>query len=147
MSWMIGIGLSVESSTEQDRMVKTIPNGVLTSATSSTETRPPHQLGGAHRLGAPYSSHRAPQRVRLRCGHRLRPCPRNGASRRAGVGWVRTSTVLTILPTLRQFLFASQHRLRMALGHGACLCMLLRHAVLARSLYPRPALDRHACKY
>jgi hypothetical protein len=23
-------------------------------------------LGGAHRLGAPYSSHRAPQRVRLR---------------------------------------------------------------------------------
>jgi len=25
-------------------------------------------LGGAHRLGAPYSSHRAPQRVRLRFG-------------------------------------------------------------------------------
>src|SRR6185436_1824647 len=31
-------------------------------------------LGGAHRLGAPYSSHRAPQRVRLRLWLRLRPC-------------------------------------------------------------------------
>src|SRR5712692_7244871 len=29
-------------------------------------------LGGAHRLGAPYSSHRAPQRVRLRYLRRLR---------------------------------------------------------------------------
>jgi hypothetical protein len=42
------------------------PNFVLGSRKSSTGTRPPHQLGGAHRLGAPYSSHRAPQRVRLR---------------------------------------------------------------------------------
>jgi hypothetical protein len=31
-------------------------------------------LGGAHRRGAPYSSHRAPQRVRLRFLLRLRPC-------------------------------------------------------------------------
>jgi len=31
-------------------------------------------LGGAHKLGAPYSSHRAPQRVRLRYFLRLRPC-------------------------------------------------------------------------
>src|SRR6185503_13345014 len=30
-------------------------------------------LGGAHRRGAPYSSHRAPQRVRLRCFFRLLP--------------------------------------------------------------------------
>jgi hypothetical protein len=30
-------------------------------------------LGGAHKLGAPYSSHRAPQRLRLRSFHRLRP--------------------------------------------------------------------------
>ena len=29
-------------------------------------TRLPHRLGGAHKRGAPYSSHRAPQRVRLR---------------------------------------------------------------------------------
>ncbi len=31
-------------------------------------------LGGAHKLGAPYSAHRAPQRVCLRCFLRLRPC-------------------------------------------------------------------------
>src|ERR1043165_2136095 len=31
-------------------------------------------LRGAHRLGAPHSSHRAPQRVRLRCFLRLVPC-------------------------------------------------------------------------
>ena len=36
---------------------------------------------------------------RLWCGHRLQPCTVKGASRRAGVGWVRTSTVLTILYT------------------------------------------------
>ena len=102
-------------------MVKTVPNGVLTSATSSTGTRPPHLLGGAHRRGAPYSSHRAPQRVRLRCGLRLRPCTVKGVSRRAGVGRVRTSTVLTILPTPRQFLFASQHRLRMTLARWRLL--------------------------
>ena len=29
-------------------------------------TQPPQRLGGAHRLGAPYSSHRVPQRLRLR---------------------------------------------------------------------------------
>jgi hypothetical protein len=40
---MIGIGWSVESSIEQGRMVKTVPNGVLTLATSSTylEGTPP----------------------------------------------------------------------------------------------------------
>ncbi len=38
---------------------------VLASLRSSTGTRPPHLLGGAHRRGATYSSHRAPQMVRL----------------------------------------------------------------------------------
>jgi hypothetical protein len=47
-------------------MLKIIPSSVLGSTKSSTGTRPPHQLGGAHKLGAPYSSHRAPRRVRLR---------------------------------------------------------------------------------
>ena len=47
------------------RMLKKSASGVLASFRPSTGTRPPHQLGGAHRLGAPYSSHRAPQRVRL----------------------------------------------------------------------------------
>ena len=42
------------------------PRFVLASLRSSTGTRPPHRLGGAHRRGAPYSSHRAPQRLRLR---------------------------------------------------------------------------------
>jgi hypothetical protein len=56
-----------------NRLLKKVLNVVLGSQTSSTGTRPPHQLGGAHRLGAPYSSHRAPQRVRLRCLLRLRP--------------------------------------------------------------------------
>jgi hypothetical protein len=46
-------------------MLKQSSSFVLGSSKSSTGTRPPHQLGGAHRLGAPYSSHRAPQRVRL----------------------------------------------------------------------------------
>ena len=46
-------------------MLKIIPSCVLSSTKSSTGTRPPHRLGGAHRRGAPYSSHRAPQRVRL----------------------------------------------------------------------------------
>ena len=88
------------------------PGGVLTVRASSTGTRPPHRLGGAHRRGAPYSSHRAPQRVRLRYFHRLRPCPRNGASLgeevvlatsgrggevTAGVGRVRRSAFLSIL--------------------------------------------------
>src|SRR6185436_7467192 len=48
------------------RMLKMVANIVLGSTKSSTGTRPPHRLGGAHRRGAPYSSHRAPQRVRLR---------------------------------------------------------------------------------
>src|SRR6185295_10315436 len=47
-------------------MLKTSASIVLASFRSSTGTRPPHSLGGAHRRGAPYSSHRAPQRVRLR---------------------------------------------------------------------------------
>ena len=47
-------------------MLKNAANFVLASFRSSTGTRPPHRLGGAHRLGAPYSSHRAPQRVRPR---------------------------------------------------------------------------------
>jgi len=47
-------------------MLKMTTSFVLGSWKPSTGTRPPHQLGGAHRLGAPYSSHRAPQRVRLR---------------------------------------------------------------------------------
>ena len=47
------------------RMLKKPASSVLASFRPSTGTRPPHQLGGAHRLGAPYSSHRAPQRVRL----------------------------------------------------------------------------------
>jgi len=47
-------------------MLKKTASIVLASFRSSTGTRPPHQLGGAHKLGAPYSSHRAPQRVRLR---------------------------------------------------------------------------------
>src|ERR1043165_5899959 len=47
-------------------MLKIIPSCVLSSTRSSTGTRPPHRLGGAHRRGVPYSSHRAPQRVRLR---------------------------------------------------------------------------------
>jgi hypothetical protein len=54
-------------------MLKKSVSSVLASFRPSTETRPPHQLGGAHRLGAPYSSHRAPQRVRLGL-HLLRPC-------------------------------------------------------------------------
>jgi hypothetical protein len=44
------------------------------------KTLPAHRLAGAHRLGAPYSSRRAP-----RCGR-----PRNEASRRFGVGRVKT---------------------------------------------------------
>ena len=47
------------------RMLKNHASIVLASFRPSTGTRPPHQLGGAHRLGAPYSSHRVPQRVRL----------------------------------------------------------------------------------
>jgi len=47
-------------------MLKNPASFVLGSPKSSTGTRPPHQLGGAHRRGAPYSSHRAPLRVRLR---------------------------------------------------------------------------------
>jgi len=39
-------------------------SGGLASFRPSTGTRPPHHCG-AHRLGAPYSSHRAPQRVAL----------------------------------------------------------------------------------
>src|SRR5580765_4829411 len=46
-------------------MLKKSASFVLASFRSSTGTRPPHRLGGAHRRGAPYSSHRAPQRVRL----------------------------------------------------------------------------------
>ena len=53
------------STASTSRMLKKSANRVLASSKSSTGTRPPHQLGGAHRLGAPYSSHRAPQRVRL----------------------------------------------------------------------------------
>jgi len=47
-------------------MLKKPASLVLGSSKSSTGTRPPHRLGGAHRRGAPYSSHRAPPRVRLR---------------------------------------------------------------------------------
>src|SRR4029077_4730090 len=42
------------------------PIFVLCSTKFSTGTRPPHQLGGAHKLGAPCASPRAPRRVRLR---------------------------------------------------------------------------------
>ena len=45
---------------------------VLASFRPSTGTRPPHRLGGTHRRGAPYSSHRAPpestRRPFTRCG-------------------------------------------------------------------------------
>jgi len=58
-------------------MLKKSAGVVLGSSQSSTGTRPPHRLGGAHRRGAPYSSHRAPLRVRLRfwlaCGLAGRP--------------------------------------------------------------------------
>ena len=47
-------------------MLKKSASGVLGSSKSSMGTRPPHSLGGAHKRGAPYSSHRASQRVRLR---------------------------------------------------------------------------------
>src|SRR5512147_334669 len=47
------------------RTLKKSASSVLASFRSSTRTRPPHRLGGAHRRGAPYSSHRAPQRVRF----------------------------------------------------------------------------------
>ena len=47
------------------RVLKKSASVVLASFRPSTGTRPPHQLGGAHRLGAPYSSHPAPQKVRL----------------------------------------------------------------------------------
>jgi hypothetical protein len=53
-------------------------------------------LGGAHRLGAPYSSHRAPQRYASGL-HSLRPCLGQGASRRARVGRVRSLNCLSIL--------------------------------------------------
>src|SRR6185295_9499160 len=43
------------------RPLKTTSNCVLVSKASSKGTRPPHRLGGAHRRGAPYSSHRAPR--------------------------------------------------------------------------------------
>src|SRR3954469_7736173 len=46
-------------------MLKNSASFVLASFRPSTGTQPPHYLGGAHRRGAPYSSHRAPQRVRL----------------------------------------------------------------------------------
>src|SRR6478735_109528 len=47
-------------------MLKKPASGVLSSQQSSMGTQPPHRLGGAHRRGAPYSSHRAPQRTHLR---------------------------------------------------------------------------------
>ena len=52
----------------QPRRAKTrlFPIFVLGSTKSSTGTLLPHRLSGAHRRGAPYSSHRAPRRVRLR---------------------------------------------------------------------------------
>jgi hypothetical protein len=37
-------------------MLKKVPNFVL----GSKKSRPPHHLGGAHKRGATYSSHRAP---------------------------------------------------------------------------------------
>ena len=48
-----------------NKMLKKSASFVLASFRPSTGTQPPHLLGGAHRRGAPYSSHRAPQRVRL----------------------------------------------------------------------------------
>src|SRR6185295_11135157 len=69
---LVGIhirGVSHSSSSRlgrSSRMLKKSASSVLGSSKSSTGTRPPHRLGGAHRCGAPYSSHRAPQRVRLR---------------------------------------------------------------------------------
>jgi hypothetical protein len=46
---------------EPNKILKKSASVVLASFRPSTGTRPPHQLGGAHRRGAPYSSHRAPQ--------------------------------------------------------------------------------------
>ena len=75
-----------DSESTTNRLLKKPPNLVLGSKESSMGTRPLHQLVGAHRLGAPYSSHRAPQRVRLRfllaCGLAM-----GKASISAHAGW------------------------------------------------------------
>ena len=91
-------------------MVKTIPNGVLTSATSSTYPK-----------GSPAVW---PSAAALLDDHFDHPAQLRGSS----------SSLLNT-----DFAWPSRD--------GACLCMLLSHAVLVRSLYPRPALDLHACKY
>src|SRR5579884_1666254 len=57
--------------------MKKVPNFVL----GSQKFRPPHHLGGAHKLGAAYSPHRAPSTYPLRDGSPSWP---------ARGGWVKT---------------------------------------------------------
>jgi len=61
-----GMGVSRRRTSQplSSRILKKTASCVLASFRPSMGTRRPHRLGGAHRRGAPYSSHRAPQGVR-----------------------------------------------------------------------------------
>jgi hypothetical protein len=82
----------------QPRCAKThlSPGSVLASFRSSTGTRPPHH--SAARTDVVLLIRRTVRpRGYASALHSLRPCPRNGASWRAGVGRVRSLAFLSIL--------------------------------------------------
>jgi len=80
-------------------MLKQSVSIVLSSAKSSTGTRPPHH--SAARTDLVLLIRRTVRPRGYVSGlHSLRPCPRNGASRRAGVGWVRSLVIVSILQNI-----------------------------------------------
>jgi len=88
--------LSVVASHTFYRMLKKAAICVLGSKKSSTGTRPPHH--SAARTDVVLLIRRTVRpRGYASALRSLRPCPRNGASRRAGVGRVRSLTFLIIL--------------------------------------------------
>ena len=85
-------------------MLKKSASGVLAALKGSTYREQSHSdveiTGGAFPFAKIHSKGERPTRIALRTSsplHSLRPCPRNGASWRAGVGWVRSLAFLSIL--------------------------------------------------
>jgi hypothetical protein len=80
-------------------MLKKSASIVLSSVKSSTGTQPPHH--SAARTDLVLLIRRTVRPRGYASGlHSLRSCPRNGASRHAGVGWVRSLAILSILQNI-----------------------------------------------
>jgi len=77
-------------------MLKQSASSVLASFRPSTGTRPPHHSAARTDLVLLIRRTVRP-RGYASALHSLRPCLRNGASRRAGVGRVRSLAILSIL--------------------------------------------------